>query len=82
MKIPFQDAKIKDFGGFNNIHTSTKGIHGKECINTCDICNIIQCECIVEECQFISLINTWTSIICHVNDFMWHYLNCLKGKCD
>jgi hypothetical protein len=82
MKIPFQGAKIKTLGGSTTCALTQRGYMEKKCTSTCDICNIIQCECIVQKCQFISLIDTWTSIICLVNDSMWHHPNCLKGKCD
>ncbi len=61
----------------------SKGIHGKQCNCTCDVCgNSILSVCTTGYTTFQDLIDLWMSIMCPVRDSTFHALNCLKGKCD
>jgi len=51
--------------GFNNMRTTSKGVHGRACNCSCDVCSSeIPRHYIVERTQFSNLINMWSSILC------------------
>jgi hypothetical protein len=69
--------------GFNNMRTTSKGVHGRMCPCSYNICKSeIPRECNVKRTQFLGFINMWNSIRCPLEpNFIWHNLVCLKGKC-
>ncbi len=69
--------------GFNNMRTTSKGIYGRMCPCSYNICyNEIPGQCNVKWTQFPSLTKMWNSIICPLKpNSIWHNLICLKGKC-
>ncbi len=61
----------------------SKGIHGKQCNCTCDVCgSSILGVFAASYITFQGLTDMWTSILCPMKDFTFHAFNCLKGECD
>ncbi len=69
--------------GFNNMKTSSKGIHGRYCECDCEVCsNSMVRQFTTKQNQFLGLGDMWSSILCHVLDFNdWHNPDCLRGHC-
>lgn len=77
--------------GFNNMRTSTKGIHGSHCSCTCEICLApVYLErnqgphgsCCADLTHVTGLTDFWHSVLCPIEDDGWHHPHCLRGKCD
>jgi hypothetical protein len=67
---------------FNNMQTTSKGVHGRLCYCNCDIYWFeTPRHYFVEWVQLSEFIDMWTSSLCSMEDFVWHSLCCLKGEC-
>ena len=78
--------------GWNNMRTATKGIHGRHCECTCDVCAAPEhghpagegqpSTCRADLAHFTGLTDMWHSVLCPVEEDGWHAQNCVKGLCD
>ncbi len=74
-----QELKVS----FNNMHITTKGIHGKDCNYSCDVySSVILGQCIVNLCQLLGTTNMWTYILYLAIDLEKHNFACLEGRCN
>lgn len=79
--------------GFNNMRTATKGIHGRHCGCSCEVCGAPgtalpsseggPSACHADLSHFTRLTDLWHSVLCPAEgDGKWHSPKCIKGTCD
>ena len=78
--------------GWNNMRTATKGIHGRHCDCTCEVCmspapsesgtSDQGSRCHADLTHFTGLTDMWHSVLCPVEADGWHSPKCIKGTCD
>jgi hypothetical protein len=69
--------------GWNNMQGGVKGVHGKNCDCSCNVCDGgAPGKCMVKFMHFGGLTDLWMSILCPVLKNKWYKLDCLMGWCS